>query len=229
NITPDKATGIGAWPDDDFVRALREGVRPDGAHYFPVFPYTTYTRMTRDDALAIKAYLFSRAPVSKAKRDHDVGFPFRWRFLQAGWKLLFFRAGEFKPEASHSAERNRGAYLVEALSHCGECHTPRNLFGALNREKWLAGTADGPEGELAPNITPDDASGIGKWSEADIVQLFRIGFKPNFDDVQGTMAEAIEDGLKHLTDQDLHAIAVYLKGLPAIHNPIKRKRKGEGN
>ncbi len=226
NITADSKTGIGAWTDDDFVRALRDGVRPDGAHYFPVFPYTTYTRMTRADALAIKAYLFSLAPVSKPNKDHAVGFPFRWRFLQTGWKLLFFQAGELIPDTSRSAEWNRGAYLVEALSHCGECHTPRNVFGGLDREMWLAGTADGPEGEIAPNITPDKATGIGKWSEADIVQLFKIGFKPNFDDVQGSMAEAVEDGLKHLTDADLKAIATYLRALPPIDNLIKRKKDG---
>ena len=226
NITADAETGIGTWKDNDFVRALREGVRPDGAHYFPVFPYTTYTRMTRDDVLAIKAYLFSLAPVSKPNRAHAVAFPFRWRFLQTGWKLLFFEPGEYSSDTSRTAEWNRGAYLVEALSHCGECHTPRNVFGGIDRDMWLAGTADGPEGEIAPNITPDEDTGIGEWSEADIVQLFKIGFKPNFDDVQGTMAEAVEDGLKHLSDADLMAIAVYLRALPPIRNKIKRKKGG---
>ena len=225
NITPDRETGIGRWSDEDFVSALREGVRPDGAHYFPVFPFTTYARMTRDDALAIKAYLFSTPPVSKPNKEHDVGFPFSWRLIQAGWKLLFFDPGEFKADPSKSDSWNRGAYLVEALAHCGECHTPRNMFGAANREKWLAGTVDGPDGEIAPNITPDKESGIGAWSEGDIIQLLKIGFKPNFDDVQGTMAEAVEDGLKALTDDDLKAIAVYLRALPAIHNVIKRDKK----
>ena len=226
NITPDRETGIGIWSDEDFVRALRKGVRPDGAHYFPVFPYTTYTRMTRADALAIKAFLFSTPPVSKPNRDHDVGFPFSWRLIQAGWKLLFFDAGEFKADPARSEAWNRGAYLVEALAHCGECHTPRNIFGGADRDKWLAGTADGPDGEIAPNITPDKESGIGEWSEGDIIQLLKIGFKPNFDDVQGTMAEAIEDGLKSLTDADLKAIAVYLRALPPIHNVIKSNKEG---
>ena len=225
NITPDKETGIGVWSDDDFVRALREGVRPDGAHYFPVFPFTTYTRMTRSDAVAIKAYLFSLAPINKPNKDHAVPFPFSWRFTQTGWKLLFFSAGQFAPDSSQSAEWNRGAYLVEALAHCGECHTPRNIFGGINRDEWLSGNVDGPDGEFVPNITPDDETGIGKWSEGDIIQLFKIGFKPNFDDVQGTMGEAVEDGLKHLTDADLKAIAVYLRALPPIHNPIKPKKK----
>ncbi len=226
NITPDRETGIGAWTDDKFVRALRDGVRPDSAHYFPVFPYTTYTRMTHADALAIKAYLFSLAPVARPNRDHDVGFPFNWRLLQAGWKLLFFDAGEYVPDPAQSTEWNRGAYLVEALSHCGECHTRRNAFGALDRDMWLAGNVDGPDGVFVPNITPDKETGIGDWSEGDIVQLLKTGFKPNFDDVQGTMGEAVEDGLKYLTDADLKAIAVYLRALPPIRNPIKPKQGG---
>ena len=220
NITPDRETGIGVWSDDQFVRALREGVRPDGAHYFPVFPYTAYTRMTRADALAMKAYLFSLAPVARPNRDHEIDFPFGWRLLQAGWKLLFFDAGERVPDPDRSPQWNRGAYLVEALAHCGECHTRRNVFGALDRDMWLAGTVDGPDGAFVPNITPDAETGIGGWSEGDIVQLLKIGFKPDFDDVQGTMAEAVEDGLKHLTDADLKAIAAYLRALAPIRNPI---------
>ena len=220
NITPDRETGIGAWSDDQFVRALREGVRPDGAHYFPVFPYTAYTRMTRADALAMKAHLFSLAPVARPNRDHEIDFPFGWRLLQAVWKLLFFDAGERVPDPARSPQWNRGAYLVEALAHCSECHTRRNVFGALDRDMWLAGTVDGPDGAFVPNITPDEETGIGGWSEGDIVQLLKIGFKPDFDDVQGTMAEAVEDGLKHLTDADLEAIAAYLRALAPIRNPI---------
>ena len=224
NITPHSETGIGGWSDNDFAQAMREGVRPDGAHYFPAFPYTSYTRMNRADALAIKAYLFSLPPAARANRDHDVGFPFSWRLVQAGWKLLFFDAGELVPNPAKSEEWNRGAYLVEALAHCGECHTPRNAFGALDRAMWLAGTIDGPDGEFVPNITPDKETGIGEWSEGDIVQLFKIGFKPNFNDVQGSMGEAVEDGLKHLTNADLKAIAVYLLALPPTHNPIHPKQ-----
>ena len=135
NITPDPETGIGRWTDAQFLRALREGVRPDGANYFPVFPYPSFTGMTDDDALAIKAYLFSLPPMRQQNRAHDVPFPFSWRFLQTGWKLLFFTPGPFQSAPDRSVAYNRGAYLVTALAHCGECHTPRTLLGAA-RLPW---------------------------------------------------------------------------------------------
>lgn len=223
NITPHPEAGIGRWSDEDFVRALHEGVAPEGGRYFPVFPYTSYTRMSREDALAIKAYLFSLAPSGTANRAHDVPFPFSWRFAQRGWQWLFFDEGRFEPDPAKSAEWNRGAYLVEALAHCGECHTPRNVFGATDRSMYLAGTPDGPEGELVPNITPHE-SGIGDWSDGDLVNLLESGMKPDFDDVQGSMEEAIENGLKHLTEADMKAIEVYVYEVPPIDNVVKRER-----
>ena len=223
NITPDADTGIGNWSDEDFVRALHEGVAPDGARYFPVFPYTSYTRMTREDALAIKAYLFSLDPVSKTNREHDVGFPFSWRFLQRGWRMINFDEGRFEPDASKDDAWNRGAYLVGALAHCGECHTPRNFMGGLDDDMYLAGTPDGPEGQLVPNITPHE-SGIGDWSERDIVNLMQTAMLPDFDSVQGTMAEAVEDGLKFLTEEDLKAIATYIRSVPPIDNEVRAAR-----
>ncbi len=223
NITPDRETGIGGWSDTDFVTALRHGVAPDGSRYFPVFPYTTYTRMRAADARAIKAYLFSRPPVRAPNRAHDVPPPFGWRWTMRFWQWLFFDPGEFIADPALDETGRRGAYLVEALTHCGECHTPRNAFGALDRSMWLAGTADGPGGELAANITPH-ATGIGDWTAGDIVQLLRTGLKPNFDDVQGSMQEAIDDGLKYLTDEDLRAIAAYLKTVPAIENVVKSRQ-----
>ena len=207
------------------MRAVRQGIGPEGAHYFPVFPYPSYARMTAADALAIKAYLFSLPPVAQANRRHDVGFPFAWRFLQTFWKLLFFDDAEFAPDAARSAQWNRGAYLATALAHCGECHTPRNFLGAPDTARAYAGTPDGPDGELVANITSDSETGLGDWSVADIVQLLKTGFKPDFDDVQGSMAEVIDDGLKHLTDDDLEAIAVYVKTLPAVHHKVERRRK----
>lgn len=219
NITPDKNTGIGDWSDEDFVRALHEGIAPDGGRYFPVFPYPSYTKMTREDALAIKAYLFSLEPVSQANREHDVSFPFSWRFLQRGWRMINFDEGRFEPDPGLSDEINRGRYLTDALAHCGECHTPRNFMGGTDNDMYLAGTPDGPEGQLAPNITPHD-TGISDWSESDLVSLMKSGFKPDFDNVQGTMAEAIEEGLMHLTDEDLQAIAAYLKTVPPIDNKV---------
>ena len=224
NITADRETGIGGWSDADFLRALRQGVRPDGSHYFPAFPYTSYTGMTDEDARALRAYLLSRPAVSRRNQAHDLDPPFGWRFLLGGWKLVFFDEGPFEPDPERSAQWNRGAYLVNALGHCGECHTPRNVLGARRTSKALTGNAAGPEGRSVPNITPHRDSGIGGWSEGDIVMLLKTGLRPNFDNVQGAMAEAIDDGLKHLTDDDLRAIAVYLLALDPIDNRVSRRR-----
>ncbi len=223
NITPDKETGIGSWSDQDFLRALREGVSPDGGHYYPAFPYTSYTFMNDEDVLALKAYLFSREPVAKENRGHDLGFPFNIRLLMLGWKLLFFEQGPFTPDPDSSDTVNRGAYLVVAQAHCGECHTPRNPFGATVTSEHFAGNANGPDNERVPNITPDK-TGIGRWSETAIVHLLQTGFKPNWDNVQGSMAEAIKHGLKYLSEDDLKAIAAYLKWLPAIENVVPGRR-----
>src|SRR5947207_5019171 len=155
NITPDPDTGIGRWTDAQFLRALREGVRPDGANYFPVFPYPSFTGITDSDALAIKAYLFSVPAVRQDNRPHDVAFPFSWRVLQTGWKLLFFTPGPFQLAAERSTAYNRGAYLATALAHCGERHTPRNFLGATRSGDRLSGPSGGPDGQLVPHITPD--------------------------------------------------------------------------
>ena len=222
NITPDPDTGIGNWSDADFLRALRDGVSPAGEHYFPVFPYTSYTQMTQADALAIKAYLFSLPPVIAPRKAHAVGFPFSWRMLQTGWKLMFFRDGAFKPRPGRDQMVNRGAYLVRGLGHCGECHTPRSPLGGALIGLALAGTKDGPDGEKVPNITPDRETGIGKWSAAEIAELLKSGTKPDFDNVQGSMAEVVDDGTSHLTDEDRLAIATYLLSLPPVRhgNPV---------
>jgi mono/diheme cytochrome c family protein len=224
NITPDPETGIGRWTDAQFLRALREGVRPDGANYFPVFPYPSFTGITDRDALAIKAYLFSLPAVRQQNRPHDVSFPFSWRFLQTGWKLLFFTPGPFQPIPDRSAAYNRGAYLVSALAHCGECHTPRNFLGAMRSGQWLAGTPDGPDGQLVPNITPDPGTGIGKWEKEDVVELLKTGATPEQSKVKGAMRETIEDGLRYLRDDDLEAIADYLFAQPAIVHEVNQKR-----
>ena len=156
----------------------------------------------------------------RANTPHDVAIPYRWRFTVGPWKLLHFKRGPFKPDPGRSERWNRGAYLATALAHCGECHTPRNLAGGLDRSLWMAGTEDGPEGEVVANITPDPETGIGSWSADEIVTLLREGLKPDFDNVQGLMEEAIEGGLKHLSDDDLAAIAAYLKALPPIRHKI---------
>jgi mono/diheme cytochrome c family protein len=224
NITPDPDTGIGRWTDAQFLRALREGVRPDGSNYFPVFPYPSFTGITDSDALAIKAYLFSRPPVRQENRPHDVAFPFSWRLLQTGWKLLFFTPGPYQPAPERSTAYNRGAYLVTALAHCGECHTPRNFFGATRSGQRLSGTSDGPDGQLVPNITPDPGTGIGKWEKSDVVELLKTGTTPEQSKVKGAMRETIQDGLKYLSDADLEAITDYLFAQPSIVHNVTPKR-----
>ncbi len=204
NITPDPETGIGRWTDAQFLRALREGVRPDGANYFPVFPYPSFTGITDSDALAIKAYLFSVPAVRQDNRPHDVIFPFSWRVLQTGWKLLFFTPGPFQPAPERSAAYNRGAYLVTSLAHCGECHTPRNFLGALRSGQWLAGTP--------------------RWQKEDVVELLKTGTTPEQSKVKGAMKETIEDGLKYLSDGDLEAIADYLFARPSIVHDVAPRR-----
>ncbi len=215
NITPDAETGIGAWSDADFIQALSHGESPTGRTYYPAFPYASYSAMRREDMLDIKAYLFAQTPVRQENRGHELRFPFSWRFSIYPWRWLFFSSGEFDPDG------RRGAYLVEVLGHCAECHTPRNMAGGLKRGRHLAGTRYGPDGHSVPNITPDSATGIGNWSEADIVFFFKTGLKPDGDDVQGHMRETIEDGLSHLSDEDLTAIAAYLKAQPAIRHPVR--------
>lgn len=193
-------------------------MRPDGADYFPVFPYPSFTKITDADARAIKAYLFSQPAVRQTNRPHDVSFPFSWRFLQSGWRMLFFDPGPFRAAPGHSDANNRGAYLVTAVAHCGECHTPRNWFGATKPDRFLAGTPNGPDGKTVPNITPDPKTGIGNWSEDDIVGLLTDGHTPDFDFVGGAMAEVVKS-TSGLTEEDRRAIAVYLKSVPAASTP----------
>ncbi len=223
NINPDPETGIGRWSDEDFLNALWRGIAPDGQHYFPVFPYTTYTRMRRADALAIKAYLFSLKPVARGNKPHAASAPFGWRWPVYFWKLMYFEEGRWPTAEGGDETVARGAYLVEALAHCGECHTPRNFAGALKREMWMAGTEDGPEGEIAANITPDSETGIAEWTADEIASLLKDAVKPDFDIVQGLMEEAIEDGFSHLTEPDRKAIAAYVKSLKPVHNKVESR------
>ena len=217
NITPSREHGIGDWSDADFVRAMREGKNPDGAHYFPAFPYTSYTRISEPDLKAMKAYLFTLTPVEQASTPHDIPFPFSWRFLQTGWKMLFFREGVFEPDPARSTEANRGAYLANALAHCGECHTPRNILGGLDYDRWMAGTPDGPEGEKVPNLTPDPKTGLS-WSVEEIVEYLKSGQTPEFDFAGSLMADVIAHNTGKMTQSDLQAIAAYLKSLPPVEN-----------
>ena len=221
NITPDVETGIGGWSEADFFRAMRLGEAPDGSHFYPVFPYAAFTRMSDADLRDLQAYLFSLPAVEKPNRPHEVSPPISWRWSAAIWNALFLEVGAYQPDPERSEEWNRGAYLSVALAHCGECHTPRTLLLGLDPSMHLAGSAEAPEGELAPNITPDDETGIGEWSRADLRWFLQTGFKPDGDDAQGLMRELIDQGYRHLTTADLNAIATYLGSLPAIHNRVQ--------
>jgi len=224
NITPDAETGIGRWTDAQFLRALREGVRPDGANYFPVFPYPSFTGITDSDALAIKAYLFSLPAVRQQNRPHDVPFPFSWRFLQTGWKLLFLTPGPFQPAPTGVSPIIGGLIWLPRSRIAANAILPEISLGAARSDQRLAGTLDGPDGQLVPNITPDPDTGIGKWEKEDVIELLRTGTTPEQSKVKGAMRETIDDGLKYLSDSDLEAIADYVFAQPAIFHDVSRKR-----
>jgi len=212
NITPDSATGIGDWSDAQFIDALWEGVSPDGEHYFPAFPYTSYTGASRDDLLAIKAYLFSTEPVRKENKEHDLAWYMSTRLAAGAWKELNFDSARFVPDASKDAQWNRGAYLVRHLGHCGECHTPRSALGVLQSDREMAGSKLGDE--AIPNITQHRVDGIGRWSNSDIEYFLDIGMLPDGDFAGSSMGAVIEDNTSKLTAADRQAIAAYLKSLP---------------
>ena len=215
NITPDPETGIGNWSEEDFVRAMREGKAPDGRRYYPTFPYTSYTRMTRQDIVDLKAYLDSVPAVRNPVPDHDLPFPFGIRASMIGWQLMFFNDDPFVPDPDRTDSWNRGAYLVNGPGHCGECHTPRNFLGVVDSNRPLAGNSNGPEGDAVPNITPGPG-GIGDWTEDDIVSFLEIGITPESDFAGGAMTDVIEESTSKLTADDLKAIATYLASLPPI-------------
>lgn len=208
NITPDDETGIGRWTAEDFDQAMRHGVRPDGTHLYPAFPYTSFTKMSRADNDAIFAYLRTRPAVEHRVDRDTLPFPFNIRLLMAGWNWLNFTPGEFQPDPQRSAEYNRGAYLVEGPAHCGLCHTPRNLIGGDQTSAHLEGGA--LQGWFAPNITADKRLGIGDWSEAEIIAYLRTGHTER-SAASGPMAEVVAYSTSQMTDADLKAIAVYLR------------------
>jgi mono/diheme cytochrome c family protein len=216
NITPDKETGIGGYSDDQFYRALHDGIGPDGQYLYPVFPFQWYTHVTREDVLAIKAYLFSVAPVHAEQKVNQLNFPFSIRASLLGWRELFFTAGEFTPDGSKSAEINRGKYLVTGLGHCGECHTAHNSLGGTEKAKAYQGATI--DGWYAPNITSDLQQGIGGWSSAQLVSYLKTGVAPGRGIVAGPMTQVVTESLSKLTDADLAAIAAYLKSIPAAES-----------
>ena len=213
NITPDRETGIGRWSANDFVRAMRWGVAPDATHYLPIFPFAYYNRLTSRDLADLKAFLDSVPPVSQANRASD---PVPFAFARAAVAVLASRfPGPWRPDPARDAMWNRGAYLVATVGRCGDCHTPRNWLGAPDTRQPFAGSPTMAAGQAAPNITPDPESGIGRWSESDIVNLLTDGQKPDFDFVGGAMGEIVSNTAR-LGDADRRAIAVYLKSLPPI-------------
>jgi mono/diheme cytochrome c family protein len=213
NITPDLKEGIGAYTDDEFVRAVRDGIRKDGRHLYPAFPYTSYTGLSRADALAIKAYLFTLPAVSQANRPNDLGFPFNQRWAMAFWNAAFFKSRRFAADPVKSAQWNSGAYLATALGHCGECHTPRNFGFGLENGRALAG--EELQGWRAYNITSDPKHGIGSWSDADITAYFATGHAAQHASASGPMGEAVAHSLQFLQPDDAAALVAYLRTVPA--------------
>jgi mono/diheme cytochrome c family protein len=221
NITPHPGAGIGRWSEADFVRAMREGRRPDGAHYYPAFPYASFTRISDGDLRDLWAYLRSLKPAEQPSKPHELGFFFRWRFLLVFWKWLFFEPGPFVADASKSAALNRGAYLVQALGHCGECHTPRNFLGGPKKERALAGGKldEGKETPVnAPNLTP---TRLKKYGDGELKDILASGLYPDGDVMGETMSEVVKNTTSQLTPADLDALIAFLRGLPAL--PDERK------
>lgn len=216
NITPDEETGIGGWSEGDFVNAFWEGVSPDGEHYFPSFPYTAYTGVSREDLLAIRAYLMSLEPVSNESPEHDLAWYMDTRLAAGGWKALNFEPARFEPDPERDQQWNRGAYLVRHLGHCGECHTPRSATGVLVADEEFAGSEFGDE--HIPNISSHRVDGIGRWSLSDIEYFLDIGMLPDGDFTGSSMVAVIEDNTSKLTREDRLAIAAYMKSVTPVEN-----------
>jgi mono/diheme cytochrome c family protein len=212
NLTPDRDTGLGGWSDDQFYRALHLGVAPDGSRYYPAFPYPNFTKLIRDDVLAIRAYLATLTPVHNARPPSQLRWPLNYRVIMRAWNFLFFRPGIFEPDQNKSPEWNRGAYLVEGAAHCGACHTPKNVFGADRRGQRYGGGRVG--NWFAPRLDNAQRSGLRSWNVADIVEYLQSG-RNGRSHAAGAMAEVVVHSTSKMSDADVHAIAVYLKGLPA--------------
>jgi len=212
NLTPDKDTGLGAWSDDEFYRALHEGVARNGSRYYPAFPYPNFTRITRDDVLAIRAYLSTLTPVRNTPPAPQLRWPLNYRVVMRGWNLLFFRPGTFEKNPQKSDQWNRGAYLVEGAAHCGGCHTPKNIFGADKRGQIYGGGLI--DGWFAPRLDGAERSGLKSWSVGDIAEYLQSG-RNGKSHAGKLMAEVVVNSTSKMSDADVRAIAVYLKELPA--------------
>jgi mono/diheme cytochrome c family protein len=221
NISSDRNDGIGAWSEADFVTAMTKGTAPDGRHYYPAFPYTSYQRIAIDDLRDLFAYLKTLPAVAGKVRDHDLPFPFTVRRGLGLWKLLYLDGAPLKPDPARSATLNRGAYLVEGPGHCAECHSPRNVMGGIVAGQRFAGGPN-PEGKgWVPNITGKD---MGDWSEKDIAYLLESGQTPDGDSVGSSMAEVVRHPAQ-LAPEDRAAIAAYIKSLSPVEGPKPEKKK----
>ena len=213
NITPDDDTGIGLWTPDEFYRMMHTGISRDGKLLYPAMPFASYTQVTRDDSDAIFAYLMSVPPVKQKNRDHELRFPFNNRELLIGWRTLYFKEGEFKPDAAQSVEWNRGAYLVKGLGHCAMCHTAVNALGGSSESKAFEGGMIPNQNWYAPSLTSNREAGLGEWEINEIADLLQVGVSHR-GTVYGPMAEVVYNSLQYMSDADTKAMAVYLKGLP---------------
>ncbi len=207
NITPDAETGIGTWSPEAFRRAMHEGVARDGSHLFPAFPYDHFAKLSDGDVEALYAFMMTRPAVRSEPLENTVPFPLNIRFLQAGWKLLFFRSGEYRQVADKSEEWNRGAYLAEGVSHCGACHTPRNMLGAEIASRQYAGAAI--DNWIAPPLTAENPSPV-PFTENEFFDYLRVGVSRYHGVAAGPMSPVVHDGLASLPDADIRALAVYL-------------------
>ena len=214
NITPDRETGIGNYTDSDFLNAVHKGLGRNDTKLYPAMPYASYTYMSNEDALAIKAYLFSLKPLHAPAPQNTLAFPFNQRGLMRIWSMLFNPDVRFEPNADQSNEWNRGAYLAEAMGHCGECHTPRNLAFALNNRNKFAGAVQA--GWRAYNITSDHSSGVGTWSDAELASYLATGHSDGRGTASGPMGEAVDESLSRLKPSDIAALVTYLRTVPGI-------------
>jgi mono/diheme cytochrome c family protein len=222
NISPDPSDGIGAWSVEDFANAMLNGVAPDGSHLYPAFPYPSYARMKPADVADLYAYMKTLPPVSGKAAAHRLAFPFNVRRGLGLWKILYLSHDPVVALAADApAEAHQGQYLVEGPGHCGECHTPRDLFGGAAIDQWLAGAVAAEGRGIIPNITPGPG-GIGDWSAEQIASFLKDGFKPDFDTVGGSMVE-VQQNLALLADEDRAAIAAYLKAVPPRNNGFPAK------
>lgn len=211
NLTPDRETGIGGWTDADFTRALRFGIAPDGSNYYPAFPYPYFTKMTKDDTLAIRAYLGTLAPVANRNKPSELRWPLNYRVMMRAWNWLFFKPGLYEPDQFKTAAWNRGGYLVNGLGHCGACHTPKNWLGADKKELAFSGSPI--DGWFAPRLDSAARSGLKSWSVDDIAEYLQSGRNAK-SHAGGLMAEVVVNSTSKMSDADVRAIAIYLKGLP---------------